>query len=65
MKTYHPPMTALEAEMEEELAREAHQPNEAMAMARQLREEAEEKTEHFQTEGEMDRETEAAMHLDA
>jgi hypothetical protein len=38
MKAYHPPMTALEAHMEEEIAHEAHRPDEAFERARELRE---------------------------
>jgi hypothetical protein len=35
MTTYHPPMTGLESQMEEEIANEAPLPNEALEKARQ------------------------------
>lgn len=37
MKTYHPPMTGLETHMEEEIARQAHRTDEALAQAQQAR----------------------------
>jgi hypothetical protein len=62
MKEYHPPMTALESHMEEEIAKQGRRPDEAMQVAQELN--AEQQRSKGSRESEMDHRTEEAMHLD-
>lgn len=59
MKAYHPPMTGLEAEMEEQIAKQGHRPNEALQAAQELRRKKAAKPRQTAA----DREIEDAMHL--
>lgn len=55
-------MTGLEARMEEEIAHQAHRPDEALELAKEVR--AQERKPKPRPETEADRVTEEAMHLD-
>jgi hypothetical protein len=62
MKEYHPPMTALESHMEEEIAKQDRRPDEALQVAQELN--AEQQRSKKSRESEMDHRIEEAMHLD-
>jgi hypothetical protein len=62
MKEYHPPMTALESHMEEELAKQGRRPEEAVQVAKELN--TVQQRSEGSRESEMDQRVEEAMHLD-
>ena len=59
MKEYHPPMTGLESHMEEEIAKQARKPEEAVQVARELSSEVQRTESNLRAE--IDRKTEEAM----
>ena len=61
MKEYHPPMTGLESHMEEELAKQGKNTDEAVKIARELANE--EKPATASRETDQDHQVETAMHL--